>query len=132
MDIKELNKETIESEVNENFSINDPQLNPDHKEIEVESDTQNLSVLTTLHSTVCPKCNRTFSAERSMRAHYNYSHNESKPSFPCNHCGKVFNQKSNLDTHVKGVHMGIKYSCDKCDFEATQKATVVKHVKSKH
>ena len=49
-----------------------------------------------------------------------------------NLCGKVFNQKGNLDLHIKGIHMGIKYMCDICNYQTAQKGNLATHIQSKH
>lgn len=134
LNIKELKKQTVESAVDERDGTNDHKYkeNEPSSESVIENNTQDMSILNTLQSLDCPECNKTFSRVRNMRAHYERSHSESKPNFPCNQCGKVFNQKGNLDLHIKGIHMGIKYMCDICDYQTAQKGNLATHIRSKH
>ena len=114
--IKELNKAEPagESEITDKKYCSD-EFNNDSKlesenNIEANSEVQlndssmnNLSVInsTKLQSSVCPSCDATFACAGNMRKHYKRNHSESPPQFVCNKCSKVFNQKSNLDRHVK-------------------------------
>ena len=57
----------------------------------------------------------------------------SKKIFSCEYCGKGFSVKCNLKSHILTVHDGIaKFKCDKCDYNATQKISLVRHQKSMH
>lgn len=48
-------------------------------------------------------------------------------AFLCNVCGKSFNQKKNLNQHVKGVHEEILYACRKCEKTYTRNNKRLKH-----
>ena len=37
-----------------------------------------------------------------------------------------------LYTHIKGAHEGLKYHCNDCDYEATQRGTLTTHIKAVH
>ena len=50
----------------------------------------------------------------------------------CNECFKVFSTKRNLNDHKKGIHIGIKYKCNFCENEFTQKSSRRKHIKKVH
>ena len=50
----------------------------------------------------------------------------------CNQCEYKATQKSKLVTHIKSIHLGVKYPCAQCDYKATQKRSLLKHIKSKH
>ena len=39
---------------------------------------------------------------------------------------------SNLLTHLKSIHKGVKYPCDQCDFKGTDKSSLLRHLNSKH
>ena len=39
---------------------------------------------------------------------------------------------SALFKHIKSKHDGVKYACDKCDYQATQQGNLRTHMKSKH
>ena len=53
-------------------------------------------------------------------------------SSQCPECGKQFSRKSKLAEHFQSVHRGVKYPCDQCEYKATVKYNLTKHVKSKH
>ena len=53
-------------------------------------------------------------------------------STECPECGKVFSQRCNMLTHYKSVHEGIKYHCNKCDYQATTQGDLQQHIQSKH
>ena len=56
-----------------------------------------------------------------------------KKVFSCEYCGKGFSVKCNLKSHILTVHDGVaKFKCDKCDYNATQKISLVRHQKSMH
>ena len=52
--------------------------------------------------------------------------------FPCPHCGKRFGKKHYLEEHVAGVHEGVRYACDQCDYSASIKSNLLMHVKMIH
>ena len=55
-----------------------------------------------------------------------------KPEFKCPHCGKIISTKGNLKIHINGVHEGIKFGCNECDYKAAQKPVLMNHIKAKH
>ena len=34
--------------------------------------------------------------------------------------------------HIKAIHEGLKYDCNKCDYRANKKNNLIAHKKSKH
>ena len=48
--------------------------------------------------------------------------------FPCDHCDYKATQKVNLLRHLKSVHEGVKFPCDHCDYKATQKFHLLRHL----
>ena len=59
----------------------------------------------------------------------------SKPEhnkFSCDQCEYKATQRSHLLTHIKSIHEGIKYPCEQCNFKATQKHHLLTHIKLKH
>ena len=39
----------------------------------------------------------------------------------CDQCGESFTENRNLTRHIQSKHADVKYSCDKCNFQATRK-----------
>ena len=62
--------------------------------------------------------------------HQESVHKEIK--YKCNECDNQFTQKGNLKTHQNSVHGGITHKCKECDYQATQKGNFKKHEKSIH
>ena len=52
--------------------------------------------------------------------------------FPCDNCDYKATQRSNLLRHVQAKHDGVKFPCDNCDYKATQSSNLLRHIKSKH
>ena len=57
---------------------------------------------------------------------------EGKRDYPCNICGKFFEDKGHVKRHIKGVHEGVKHKCDICGNEFSQKSGVFTHKKFVH
>ena len=49
----------------------------------------------------------------------------------CTECNAGFSTKTRLSTHIKFVHSGNKYPCDKCGMELTTKGNLIAHQKRK-
>ena len=41
-------------------------------------------------------------------------------------------QKQYLKIHLQTIHEGLNYPCNQCEFTATQKGDVIRHIQSKH
>ena len=52
--------------------------------------------------------------------------------FQCPECEYQANQKSNLVIHHKSVHMGQKYQCPECEYQASCMKSVTKHKQRAH
>ena len=50
----------------------------------------------------------------------------------CNQCERKFSSKSNLNSHIKSKHEGIKYTCDQCEFKATKSYYIKSHIQQIH
>ena len=50
----------------------------------------------------------------------------------CTVCGKVLATKQTMIQHHRAQHLGIRYPCDQCDYQATQKNHLKKHKEAKH
>ena len=44
--------------------------------------------------------------------------------YSCEFCDYKATQKGSLQEHVKSIHNGVKYSCDFCDYKETQKCSL--------
>ena len=53
-------------------------------------------------------------------------------STECPECRKVFSLKANMLQHYRSVHQGIKYPCNQCDYQATKRGNLQKHIQRKH
>ena len=49
---------------------------------------------------ICDKCPSKFTQKKSLIAHIKCQHGEPSEEFKCTHCGKVYNQKKNLNRHM--------------------------------
>ena len=47
-------------------------------------------------------------------------------------CDAQFTVRSNLSTHIKSQHQGVKFPCGLCDYHATQKSHLSRHNKTIH
>ena len=52
--------------------------------------------------------------------------------FQCGQCEYKATWKHHLLRHIKSIHEGVKFLCDQCDFKATQKGHLLAHIKSIH
>ena len=52
--------------------------------------------------------------------------------FACPDCGKVFAKKSLLSRHHREEHEGVRYPCNKCNYQAKQRSQLKCHMEGKH
>ena len=53
--------------------------------------------------------------------------------YPCDQCDYKATVKNDLLRHIKSRHEGVKYPCNQCDYNTTQKTYyLLTHMKSKH
>ena len=50
----------------------------------------------------------------------------------CEQCTYVSLSQNSLKNHVETVHDGIRYPCDHCNYEATQKQNLERHKRNAH
>ena len=43
----------------------------------------------------------------------------------CTKCGQLYSSAGNLQKHMKSVHGNVKFRCDQCPYEASQKIGLV-------
>ena len=78
----------------------------------------------------CPHCDFETS---HLRAHIRVAHNRDKiRKYQCNLCEYSHINKTQMDIHRNGVHLGINLNCQFCDFKSASKYALKAHVKIKH
>ena len=60
------------------------------------------------------------------------SHSPTNSAHTCKSCGKMFAESSSLSRHKKSIHDGVKYPCKYCEYQATIKQNLDRHVAVKH
>ena len=53
-------------------------------------------------------------------------------SYPCGKCEYAATNSSNLKTHIRSKHEGVRYPCSHCEFAATQEGVLKRHIENKH
>lgn len=77
----------------------------------------------------CRECGKQLEKGRRETIHYKQHH--SGQNFRCDLCGKEFKLKSVLRVHMD-THLGRKFQCYFCPFEATSVANRCKHMHHRH
>jgi hypothetical protein len=57
---------------------------------------------------------------------------ESKRKFSCNNCDYKATQSGSLKVHVMAIHQGIRFPCQVCDYKGTTKGNTKNHMRNKH
>ena len=52
--------------------------------------------------------------------------------YPCHQCDFNATQRGDLMRHIKSQHEGLRFLCDQCDYMATTKGHLMSHIKRKH
>ena len=52
--------------------------------------------------------------------------------YKCDECDYQANHKQSLDLHVKIKHLGIKFRCDECDYKVESQEYLMMHKKNKN
>ena len=71
-----------------------------------------------------------YSGSRQLSRHKESAHLGVK--YSCNQCDYQFTQQGSLTKHIHSKHEGVKYACDQCDHQATRQDCLTVHVQSKH
>jgi len=74
---------------------------------------------------VCQECGKGFSTKQNLAVHA-VVHSEKK--IQCDKCDKCYSNSGGLYIHKKKVHEGIKYDCQECGKQFTEKGHRTKHV----
>ena len=48
-------------------------------------------------------------------------------SYPCSKCEYTATRASDLKTHFRGKHEGLRYPCDKCEYAVTSKSNLKRY-----
>ena len=79
----------------------------------------------------CQICPKSFARHLELVNHRRV-HSGDKP-FQCDICGSRFNQKQNLQTHVRHIHLGERrYQCSLCQMKFRRRRLLDCHINSKH
>ena len=78
----------------------------------------------------CSQCEYKATSKSNIQSHIKSVHEGHK--FSCPHCGLTFTQKGSLNRHIKSVHESEKFQCTHCEYKATQKGHLQTHIKSVH
>ena len=81
----------------------------------------------TLHK--CNMCNKTFDSQKSLKVHYQTSHEEKHHN--CEVCGKYFGQPYRLKEHSIS-HKHKPFKCDTCGCTFSTKFNLTRHINSSH
>ncbi|CRK86918.1 CLUMA_CG000739, isoform A [Clunio marinus] len=89
----------------------------------------------------CTKCGKSFKLEQNLKIHicnffkescknqHDMSNKQDLKSFPCEICGKLFRNGSQLKQHHRRVHLKIKaYQCDICDKSFYVRKDLARHI----
>merc|ERR1712150_64588 len=80
----------------------------------------------------CQECQYSSSIKTNLASHIKGVHKKIK-DFQCQQCEYVSSHKANLNTHVKVVHNKIKdFVCMECNYAASYKVLLDKHVQKEH
>ena len=79
---------------------------------------------------VCNQCNYQAKSHVQLRNHINSKHEGTKKDV-CNLCGFQASFET-IRRHKEFEHLGVKYVCDLCDYQAKRKDTLLEHMNSKH
>ena len=80
----------------------------------------------------CSLCEATFAAKHNLKYHLAYTHSIGmhQTNFTCKVCNRSFTRKLTLQHHIL-THIGLKqHLCDFCDYKATTKENLRRHLKT--
>ena len=145
LEVKELNKDVDEVDVEASEQINDQSerhegllqeddvipTRPLPSVAVVDQNKPSLPVVTDdPASKQCPDCGKEFSIRHAMLRHHRSAHQGVR--YPCSQCDFKAAFSSDLKKHVESAHEGVKYPCNHCQYQATQRINLNRHIKNKH
>ena len=120
----------------EHVEEDEPNINPlavihtpdDQDEVYENIDEKVQEVYDTIEEKVnCAMCNKEFENASELKTHVLTHKKMKEPKFKCDQCSKMFTTKAAMDRHSKGLHEGVRYSCDKCEYNAAQQQSLRFH-----
>ena len=73
-----------------------------------------------------------FKKENSDRKHNKRKRKHKPQQSQCPECKKYFSQKYKMKVHYQNIHEGIRWPCDKCDYQARDRESLFKHMRIEH
>ena len=61
-----------------------------------------------------------------------YTGQQSQIKYSCNKCDHQASTQGNLKIHIQSLHEKIQYSCNQCDYQATPNGDLKTHIQSVH
>lgn len=83
----------------------------------------------------CKFCEENFDTKKSLNRHLAKEHNEEQPrnfSCPIESCLKSFTMRDTLLKHVKNIHQGTKYPCNRCPTVLSTRMSLRRHIETCH
>ena len=79
---------------------------------------------------ICGVCGKNYKTQRNLRLHVQAEHLGIK--FTCYQCNYQATTNGSLKAHIQSLHEKIKYSCHRCDYQATTKGGLKTHIQAIH
>ena len=80
----------------------------------------------------CDKCDYKCKFKSQLQVHIRHVHLKIK-DFPCNKCEYKCSDNSHLQKHIRHVHLKIKdFACDKCEYKCSHNSHLQAHIKQVH
>ncbi|XP_062261146.1 zinc finger and SCAN domain-containing protein 21-like [Platichthys flesus] len=99
----------------------------DKNEDSSETEDSDMGCKTEKKKLSCSECGKRFNQRGNLNKHMR-SHTGQKP-FCCSECGKIFNQRGNLNNHMR-IHTGEKpFSCSECGKIFNQRGNLNLHMR---
>lgn len=83
----------------------------------------------------CQLCGESLETRKSLNRHLAKEHNEEQPrNFMCQleDCNKSFTMRDTLIKHMKNIHQGVKFPCDRCPTVLSTRMSLRRHIESCH
>ena len=52
--------------------------------------------------------------------------------YTCSKCDYQASRQEHMQIHFDSIHVGLRYPCDQCDYKATAKTNLKGHIRKKH